>query len=281
MLNNYSTHLKPQSKIFQFQFNAPLIENNKEKELLVVPKKILLSSDKRLLLLHGAYLNQTRSLLVYQLVEDSSPKGVSLHLIFHDYCFTYADVCFSVDCSSLVCVPSRFSSYIFLFQLPLIECSYTENPLGRGSELNSHLESNSKPIDSQEMLRHHFNQTNRVLFGPRKVIPFAVLGPALDGQGKTVEMTNIVSNFFQEGDAFHYVTWNNEGGTGEYCCWTVSFRPKESDVEFNFLEAFIPPESQYSRVLYKMCPKYLGDVSDFEWLNVKFSHLLQSPKLIF
>ncbi|KAL6057154.1 MYND finger domain containing protein [Balamuthia mandrillaris] len=81
------------------------------------PKKLLLSPNKRLLLVHGALHKGQSCLLIYQIMEESPPF---FRLIFYDQGLTFLDACFSPDSKSLVTIPSRYPCFIFLLNLNFV-----------------------------------------------------------------------------------------------------------------------------------------------------------------
>ena len=281
-------------RVYQFQFSPPKKEtintntnsntNNKnnneyaeehknnKRDFYIQPKKILLSPNKKFLLIHGAYYNNQKSILVYQIFEDLSLNVISFNLIYYDYSFTFVDACFSPDSECLVAIPSKFSSYLFIFKMPVIKCQFEENPTGLIK--TDYLQKEEKKKSGYDIIKHHLKSSNKkVSFAPRRTFPFYVAGPCVDLSGNQVSISNISSNYYHSGKVFHYVTWSSEDTFGQYCLWTFSFSPSndvsyKDDFVYNSTEI---DDEVPTNISFKVYPKTLHpDVTDFKWLEVNF-----------
>lgn len=79
------------------------------------PRKIILSHDKRLLMIIGCFYKGISCLTVYRILEDGPDH---FQLIYYDSSFTFIDACFSSDSKMLACILSRYPNFIFFLQLP-------------------------------------------------------------------------------------------------------------------------------------------------------------------
>ena len=91
--------------------------SSSSKKRKMLPKKIMLSPNKRMLLIHGCYHNGIPSLVIFQIREDGPPF---FDVLFHDLSFSYLDACFSQGNHSLVAIFRRFPSHVFSVIIPRI-----------------------------------------------------------------------------------------------------------------------------------------------------------------
>lgn len=231
----YDANLELKHFVHKFQFQRDL----GDKTVAERPRKIMLSPNKQMLLILGAYRGGVKSLLVYQIFE-TFPNP--FHLIYSDYSFTFVDVCFSPDSRSLVCITARHPHYLFVLSLPLIEC-----PHNKPHEATSSL---FLSATSKKNVEHHVHaRTTRTPFEPREAGPLQILGPCLSYSGQACPMTHVVSSYDPSENAYHYLTWS-DAVNGEYCLW----------------KALEDPSSGRKR--YHMFPRLLNpEVVDLQWLN--------------
>ena len=149
-----SLELNARYKVSSFSFSRELA--NGEKSVHEKPKRILLSPNKRLLMILGGYHKNRKCLLVYQMFDTSDP----FHLIYYDYAFSYIDVAFTPDSKSLVCICTRHPHHLFVLKLPLIEC-----PLNKAYE-----DSNSLFLSAtaKKNIEHHVHVNDVNMFQPRE-----------------------------------------------------------------------------------------------------------------
>ena len=210
-------------------------DENEEELDYIPPKKVLLSPNGRLLLLHGGnYMGQS-SLMVYQIMESASPFS-HFPLIYYDLSLTYSDVCFSPDNRRIAAIPARSPSYIMLLYLPLISAesrraSYppsihspshpppaqTHNSFEQQNLLAPTYDDKLPPIVHSQ----GFSSGKPVSFRPRFIGPLQFFGPAKDAFGELLEHTNISANPVLYPISFHFTTWNVRQGIGEYCLWVI------------------------------------------------------------
>ena len=198
-------------------------------------------------------------------------------LIFFDLSVSYIDVCFSPDSKSLVAIPARFPSFLFLLHLPSVSTSppaSTSNNANSLSQASVSTESNSansgnfngkskfsKVIQSslstdnpyeQEMETSGGNSEGTISFEPRPCGPLSILGPARGYFGKPLVMTHIASNTYDRSsrvpdsdkedswdpeDNYSFVTWNDDC-IGEYCLWRLEVRTRLLSFVFFFFSFF-------------------------------------------
>lgn len=217
-----------------------------------LPRKILLSPDKRLLLLLGVFHQSHCSLLVCVLVILCGAFLItcSHHIfdtpeyfkpIFHDLSLTFLDACFSPDSSSLAIIPTKHPHLLFLVQLSL--------------------DSPSKPAKSSSSAAESPRQqaVRAISFEPRVVGPIQILGPARSTLGTHHFRANRVSASVSSAStsSHAFVTWSDEG-TGEYCVWSL---PKEVDAK-------TPPKPDSS------CRLLLGKGLDKAFFEVRYPRAL-------
>jgi DNA mismatch repair ATPase MutL len=82
---------------------------------LLPPRRVLLSPNKRLLLLLGALHRGQNCALVYQIFEAGPPY---FRLIFYDVTVTFADACFSPNSRAIAMIPSALLSTVLELTLP-------------------------------------------------------------------------------------------------------------------------------------------------------------------
>ncbi|ELR23589.1 MYND finger domain containing protein [Acanthamoeba castellanii str. Neff] len=226
------------------------------------PRKILLSPNKRLLLMHGALHKGQNSLLVYQIMEDTPPY---FRLIFYDMSFTFLDACFSPDSKSLVTIPSRYPCFIFLlnlnFVLGRVRNQHASSSAAAQARATTEATQGNGTIDIASSFAFDAAAESdtvtmkKISFDPRVVGPLAIIGPATGAFDQPLKMAHISSsNNIRAAPVnpkpFHFVTWNDEG-TGEYCLWTIIANRKEKEtIQFEW----------YPRLLY---PK----IRDSAWLE--------------
>lgn len=209
-----------------------------DKTVLERPRKLLLSPNKQLLLVLGAYHNDRKCLLVYQIL-DTAPDP--FWLIFVDNAFAFVDACFSPDSRSLVVIPTRHPHYLFVLDLPLIECPHNK----------PHEASNSLFLSAsaKKNLEHHLHTRDTpTSFEPRAAGPLQVLGPCLSVTGTALAMTNVAGSHDPGEKAFHYITWG-DGTIGEYCLWKTLTDPTSGRRRYHHHARLLNP-----------------DVQDFAWM---------------
>jgi hypothetical protein len=196
------------------------------------PRKVLLSPNKSLLLILGAYHNNRKSLLVYQIFE-TYPNP--FHLIFYDFAFSFVDVCFSADSRSLVCITTRHPHHLFVLGLPLIEC-----PHNKVYESSTSLFLSATAKKNAE---HHLHGKDNSAFQPRSTGPVDILGPSLSAlTGQSLVMSHLVGAGDASDEApVQYVTWG-EGQMGEYCLWRVRRLPESGKCVFECYPRLLAPE---------------------------------------
>ncbi|GAM29245.1 hypothetical protein SAMD00019534_124210 [Acytostelium subglobosum LB1] len=202
------------------------------------PRKVLLSHDKRLLLIIGCYYKGLRCLTVYKINEEGPNY---FQLIFYDTSMAYIDACFSSDSQMLVAILSRFPNYLFFLQLPIakklsLDALKLHNQYRQ--QFCTHNQSTPAPpvgsVDFTGLSNSLYQQqsasfdlwlkSSTVSYDPRKIGPLAIIGPAKNTFGLPFCPTHISCNPTPRLDRienFEYVTWNDDG-LGEYCLWNVS-----------------------------------------------------------
>ncbi|KYQ90908.1 hypothetical protein DLAC_07781 [Tieghemostelium lacteum] len=222
------------------------------------PRKVLLSHDKRLLLIIGCFYKGISSLTVYKILEEGPEY---FQLIYYDSSFTFIDACFSSDSTMLVSILSRYPNFLFFLQLPNIKnplipfCNHPSNldiNDNNNSNSNSSSNGNTSPTSSNKngntstttttttttgtsgtggsnskLYENLEYMSKKIHFEPRKIGPMAIIGPIKNTFGKPYNMTHIASNPFpyasvasEKVKAFEYLTWNDDG-LGEFCFWNV------------------------------------------------------------
>ena len=195
------------------------------------PRKVLLSPNKQLLLILGAYHRGRKSLLVYQIVE-TYPNP--FHLVFYDYAFTYVDVCFTPDSRRLVCITMRHPHHLLVMDLPLIEC-----PQNKMYESSNSLFFSATAKKNAE---HHVYSKELSAFQPRSTGPVDILGPSLSAlTGQPLVMSHIVGSSDPSEEAFHFFTWG-DGNAGEYCLWSLTRRADTGRCMFEVHPRLLAPE---------------------------------------
>lgn len=221
------------------------------------PRKVLLSPNKSLMLILGAYHPETnrKCLMVYQIFE-TYPNP--FHLIFYDYAFSFIDVCFSPDSRSLVCITTRHPHHLFIMQLPLIEC-----PHNKAYDSSNSLFLSATAKKNSE---HHIFADSRPTFQARATGSVAIIGPAVSAlTGQVVPLLHVVSSEAASENQFHFITWG-ESSMGEYCLWKL----KQGS-----LDAVGSDEANGDGLRhFEMYPRTLApEVNDLAWLG-----LPESPK---
>jgi len=270
--------LAPEFKVFKFTFpqcrTSPKSSKANRDLARLPPKKILLSPNKRLLLLHGALHKGQNSLLVYQIAENTPPY---FQLIFYDMSFTFLDACFSPDSKSLLTIPSRYPCFIFLLNLNFVlGRSKTQQANATRATTETIQENGTIDIASSfafdSAVECDTATAKKISFDPRVVGPLAIIGPATGAFAQPLKMTHISSsnnirstaqaspatpvnhNLRSVGQAspaapvnqrpFHFVTWNDEG-TGEFCLWTIISNRKEKEtIQFEWCPRLLYPRGR-------------------------------------
>ncbi len=195
------------------------------------PRKVLLSPNKALLLILGAYHNNRKSLVVYQIFE-TYPNP--FHLIFYDFAFSFVDVCFSPDSRSLVCITTRHPHHLFVLALPLIEC-----PHNKAYETSTSLFHSATAKKNAE---HHVHGKDNSAFQPRSTGPVDILGPSLSAlTGQPLLMSRLVSSNDASDGTFHFMTWG-EGQVGEYCLWKMTRNADSGRCQFEVHPRLLAPD---------------------------------------
>eukprot|EP00698_Gefionella_okellyi_P010381 TRINITY_DN2691_c0_g1_i1.p1 TRINITY_DN2691_c0_g1~~TRINITY_DN2691_c0_g1_i1.p1 ORF type:complete len:598 (-),score=70.53 TRINITY_DN2691_c0_g1_i1:26-1777(-) len=154
----------------------------------VPPSKMLLSPDRRHLMLYGAAWKDQRALLIYA-IGDGIPE-FNFRLVFYDVCFTFLDACFSPDSQAIVVIPARFPNFVWSYS---IKAAATQSGGGR--------------------------ESGRFL--PRPVGPLGIFGPAVYSDGLPFVSRKIVSNWRFDSKQHHFITWSDDVH-GDFCFWSLS-----------------------------------------------------------
>lgn len=219
------------------------------------PRKVLLSPNKSLLLILGAYHKNRKCLSVYQIF-DTQPNP--FHLIFYDYAFSFIDACFSPDSRSLVCIPTRHPHHLFVLALPLIECPHNK-PYDATSSL-------FLSATAKKNAEHHVFADSRPSFQPRVAGPVDIVGPSVNAlTGQLVAMTHVVSSPDSSEEAFHYMTWGETQG-GEYCLWKLKKRARVDSSQAS-ADGAVEVDVNGTGFTFEVCPRSLApEVTDLQWL---------------
>ncbi|EGC40115.1 hypothetical protein DICPUDRAFT_52183 [Dictyostelium purpureum] len=166
------------------------------------PRKILVSHDKRLLMIIGCFIKGVSCLTIYRIVEEGPNY---FQLIFYDSSFTYVDACFSSDSTMMTAILARYPNFIFALQIPGLQPKQITNNIKY--------------------------QEKRISFEARKIGPLAIVGPVKNYKGEPYHMTHIASNPKMSDEKlkpFEFVTWNDDS-LGECCFWNIYKTPNDNN----------------------------------------------------
>lgn len=206
------------------------------------PQRILLSADRRLLLLFGVQHKGQSCAVVYQILDHGSER---FRPVFYDLTLSLHDACFTPDSCGLLAVPRAHEGVVLFVRVPRV----TDDAAIVGARRNGGARGPRQP------------RAKEIQFEPRVAGPLCVFGPAVGCLGKTLSVRHIAGDdctlhFSGTGDGsatvahsksyFSFVTWNDEC-IGEFCVWTVEMLPG-------------------CELVYSCEPRLLNPIADVNWL---------------
>lgn len=195
-----------QYRVFSFSFAVEMGLKN-----FISPKKILLSPNKRLLMVIGVIHRGQNCLVVYEISEPTTTRKEYFKPVFYDITLMFIDACFAPDSKSIVFIPARYPSLLFMLTLPAFSSS-PSSPKPTPFE-KSRMTSISSDFNASDSSSH----TKPISFEARFAGPLHIFGPARGVFGQPLKMSHISGNSMM-GEVYHFATWNDEG-LGEYCLW--------------------------------------------------------------
>lgn len=204
-------------------FTFPFLTDEKSK-VIRPPRKILLSADRRLLLLFGAMHQGESALLVYQ-IGDGYPE-LSFRLLFSDLTLSFLDACFAPTSDGLAVIPRRYPCCLFFLSLRHLLVPPTTDSSASAAAATTTGTAAVSPVLPQPP------------FGERHFGPLGMIGPITKADGELALFTRIAANVCSSvanPTRFDYVTWGNDA-SGDYYLWRVDTQggPSGSTLPFEF-----------------------------------------------